>query len=378
VRPARFSVPRLLALAHRETLEVMRDSMRLVFAILGPVLLMFVFGLGVSFDIERVAFAALDADRTPESRAYLENFLESRYFEPHAPPADAAEAERRLRSGELRFTIEVPAGFARDLRAGRTPEVLAQVDGAFPFRGQSIMAYVEGAHAAFMQRLMQERGIEAPAPSAALEVRFRYNQDFRSLFAVVPGVMMIILMLIPAVTTAMGVVREKELGSITNLYVTPTTGLEFLLGKQLPYVAIALANFAVLLALSVAFFGVPLKGSAAALTAGAALYVLAATAFGLVVSSFVSTQIAAMFAAAILASVPTVQYSGFMLPVASMAPDAQAIARIFPPMYFEHVSVGTFTKALGMADVAGDLIALTLIAFAFTALARALLRTQER
>jgi ribosome-dependent ATPase len=128
----------------------------------------------------------------------------------------------------------------------------------------------------------------------------------------------------------------------------------------------------------VALFGVPLKGSLAALAAGALLYVSAATAFGLVVSSFVRTQIAAMFAAAILASLPTVQYSGFMVPVASMPPDAQLIARAFPPMYFEHVSVGTFTKGLQLADVLPDLAALALITAAFLAAARALLRTQER
>ncbi|HET9579439.1 MAG TPA: ribosome-associated ATPase/putative transporter RbbA [Usitatibacter sp.] len=373
-----FSVKRTLAQSYRESLEIARDPMRLVFAILGPVLLMFVFGLGVTFDIERVAFAVLDADNTAESRAYLENYTESRYFEQHAAPRDASQMEQRLRSGELRFAVEVPPGFGRDMRAGRVPQVLVQVDGAFPFRAQSVAAYVEGAHGAFVQRLLRERGVERlPAP-ADLEMRFRYNQDIRSMFAVVPGIIMIILMLIPAVTTAMGVVREKELGSITNLYVTPTTGIEFLLGKQLPYVAIALVNFAVLLLLTVVFFHVPLKGSAAALTAGAVLYVMAATAFGLVVSSFVRTQIAAMFAAAILASLPTVQYSGFMLPVASMSPDAQFIARIFPPMYFEHVSVGTFTKALGLADVATDLAALAIITVAFLALARALLRTQER
>jgi ribosome-dependent ATPase len=373
-----FSLRRMLALAYRESLEVMRDPMRLVFAIGGPVLLMFVFGLGVTFDIERVAFAALDADGTPESRMYLENYTQSRYFEPRRTPADGAELERRLRSGELRFAVEVPSGFGRDLRAGRAPEVLVQVDGAFPFRAQTVMAYVEGAHAAFLQRLAADRGLEGPPAAARLEARFRYNQAFRSMYAVVPGVMMIILMLIPAVTTAMGVVREKELGSITNLYVTPTTGIEFLLGKQLPYVAIALANFAVLFALSIAFFEVPMKGSATALIAGAVLYVAAATAFGLVVSSFVRSQIAAMFAAAILASLPTVQYSGFMLPVASMPPDAQAMARIFPPMYFEHVSVGTFTKALALRDVVPDLVAMAIITVAFLAAARALLRTQER
>jgi ribosome-dependent ATPase len=172
-------------------------------------------------------------------------------------------------------------------------------------------------------------------------------------------------------------VREKELGSITNLYVTPTTGLEFLLGKQLPYVAIALVNFLSLLAVAVLLFQVPVKGSLAALALGALLYVAATTAFGLLVSIFVKTQIAAIFAAAILSTLPAIQFSGLLLPVSSMSPDAQAIGHAFPSIYFQHVSVGVITKALGFDSLAGDYLALAVIIVAVLALARMALKTQE-
>jgi ribosome-dependent ATPase len=376
-RNRRFSLRRLWAYARREATELRRDPIRLSFALLGPILLMVVFGFGITFDVERLAYAALDADRSPESRRYLEDFATSRYFEQRRPPANPAELERRLRAGELRLGIEVPAGFGRDLRRGRAPEVAVWLDGAFPFRAQTSRGYVEGVHGAFVDELARGTGQPPPRLPAEVEVRFRYNQEFLSVYAVVPSVLMVLLMLIPAVMTAVGVVREKELGSITNLYVTPTTGLEFLLGKQLPYVGVALLNFASLLALAVLLFGVPLKGSLAGLVLGAALYVAATTAFGLVVSSFVRTQIAAIFAAAILASLPTIQYSGFLMPVSSMSPDAQAIGRLFPAMHFQHVSVGTFTKGLGLADVAGDFAALALILVGLLAAARLALRTQE-
>jgi ribosome-dependent ATPase len=373
----RFSLRRLWAYAQRETTELRRDPIRLAFALLGPIVLMVVFGYGITFDVERLAYAALDGDRSPESRRYLEGFSSSRYFDEHRPPANPAELERRLRTGELRLAVEVPSGFGRDLRRGRTPEVAVWLDGAFPFRAQTSRGYVEGVNGAFVDELARGAGQPPPRLPAEVEVRFRYNQEFRSVYAVVPSVLMVLLMLIPAVTTAVGVVREKELGSITNLYVTPTTGLEFLLGKQLPYVGLALLNFASLLALAVFLFGVPVKGSLVGLAIGAVLYVAATTAFGLVVSSFVRTQIAAIFATAILASLPTIQYSGFLMPVSSMSPDAQAIGRLFPGMYFQHVSVGTFTKGLGLADVAGDFVALALILAGLLVAARLALRTQE-
>jgi ribosome-dependent ATPase len=379
-RPARTgsSLRRMWAYAQRETTEIRRDPIRLAFAVLGPILLMIVFGYGISFDVENLSYAALDYDSTPESRAYLENFASSRYFKAREPLRSEADLEARLRGGDIKLAIEIPPGFGRDLRGGRAVDVAVWLDGAQPFRAETSRGYVEGVHQRFLREIAS-RGKDPPAqPPANVEFRFRYNQEFRSVFAIVPGVLMILLVLIPAVMTALGVVREKELGSIINLYVTPARGLEFLLGKQLPYIGLALLNFATLLALAVFLFKVPVKGSIAALTLGAALYVIATTGIGLLISSFVKTQIAAFFATAILTTLPAIEFSGFLLPVSSMSADAQAIGRAFPSTYFQHISVGTFTKALGASSLTADFAALTLFIVVILALSRAALRTQER
>jgi ribosome-dependent ATPase len=247
-----------------------------------------------------------------------------------------------------------------------------------PFRAETSRGYVEGVHERFLQELARGAGQQAAALPLTVEARFRYNQAFQSAYAMVPGIIMMVLVLIPAVMTALGVVREKELGSITNLYVTPTTGLEFLLGKQLPYVAIALVNFISLVVLAVVLFEVPVKGSLAALGLGATLYVFATTAFGLFISSFVRTQIAGIFAAAILATLPAIQFSGLLLPFASMSRDAQVIGGLFPSKYFQHISVGTFSKALEFSRFSGDFLALAIIAVVLLTLARLALNSQER
>jgi len=372
-----FTLRRLWAYARRETMEIRRDPIRLAFALLGPILLMIVFGFGITFDVERLSYAVLDRDRSPDSRAYLEAFSTSRYFKPHADLRDPRDLDRRMQNGELRFAIEVPPGFGRDLHSGRSPEIAVWLDGAFPFRAETTRAYVEGAHAQFMQSVAFRLSGHSPLPAANIEARYRYNQEFSSVFAVVPGSMMMLLMFVPAIMTALAVVRERELGSIVNFYVTPTTKLEFLLGKQLPYVGIGLINFATLVALAVFLFGVPIKASAAALVLGAVIYVIASTGFGLLVSNFVKTQIAAIIAAGILSTVPAIQYSGYLLPVSSLSRDAQIIGRAFSSTWYLHISVGTFTKGLDFASFATDFAALVIIVLVTLALAHIALREQE-
>ena len=368
---------RLWAYAEREATEIRRDPIRLAFALLGPVLLMIVFGYGISFDVESLSYAALDWDNSPESRAYLESYSSSRYFKEQPRLTSEADIEQRLRAGRIRLAVEIPSSFGRDLRRGRSPEVAVWLDGAQPFRAETSRGYAEGVHQEFLAELARSTGHSVPPPPMTIETRFRYNQDFKSVFAMVPGIIMMLLVMIPAVMTALGVVREKELGSITNFYVTPTTGLEFLLGKQLPCVGVAMLNFATLVALAVFLFHVPIKGNFIVLAAGALLYVTATTGFGLLVSSFVKTQIAAVFATAILSTLPAIQFSGMLLPVSSMSPDAQIIGRIFPSTYFQHISIGTITKALGLTAVAGDFLALGVIIVAIVALSRAAIKTQE-
>jgi ribosome-dependent ATPase len=377
-RPPRFSLRRLWAYARREVQEVRRDPIRLAFALLGPILLMIVFGYGISFDVQKLSLAAMDRDQSAESRAYLENFSSSRYFELQAPITDYNDLEKRMRGGKLKVAIEIPAGFGADIQRGRPTEVGAWVDGAMPSRAETSLGYVQGAHQAFLSDLVARQSTPPPTALLNIETRFRYNPTFNSVYAMVPSIMMLLLIFIPAMMTALGVVREKEMGSITNLYVTPVTGLEFLLGKQLPYAAIGLVNFACMLGLALFLFQVPVKGSALVLVTGAALYVIATTGFGLLISVFVRSQVAAIFAAGILTMLPAVQFSGMFTPLSSLTGSARMMGLGFPSTYFQQISLGSFTKALGFADLAPNLLWLATIILAYTLLARTFLATQEK
>jgi ribosome-dependent ATPase len=374
--PPRFSSRRLWAYAPREAMEIRRDPVRLSFALLGPVLLMIVFGYGITFDVDHLPYAVLDQDRSPDSRAYLASFSGSPYFEQREPIINHDDMERRLRSGELKVAIEIPPAFGRDVQRGRAPAVGVWIDGAMPNKGETSRGYVESVHQLYASTLVSEAARTRSPVNVAQ--RFRYNPEFRSVFAMVPGIMMLLLVLIPAMMTAVGVVREKEVGSITNVYATPVTSVEFLLGKQMPYSAIALANFVCLMLLAAFLFQVPMKGSAVVLVVGTFLYVVATTGFGLLISSFASTQVAAIFAAGILTSVPAISFSGWISPTSSLSGSGRVLGRLFPSMYFQAISLGTYTKQLGFAELRGDLLALAAFAVVFLAVSAALLPTQER
>ncbi|HEY1927383.1 MAG TPA: ribosome-associated ATPase/putative transporter RbbA [Caulobacteraceae bacterium] len=373
----RFSFSRVWAFARREAIELRHDTVRLLFAIFGPLLLMVVFGYGISLDVNHLTFAVLDFDRTHASEQYADSFRGSIYYDEKRPITDYRELERRLRNGELRFALEIPAGFERDLIRGRQPAAMAYVDAAMPFRAETARSYVEASTSQFEQRWRQDSGIpQAPQP-IKVNVRALYNQSFNSIYAMVPGDIMLLLMLIPSMLTALSVVRERELGSIANFYAAPATKSEFLLGKQLPYVVVALIQFASLVVLAVLLFHVPVKGSLLTLAVGGVIYVLASTGFGLLISVFAATQTAAIFAAAIIAILPAVQFSGMFVPVSSLTGTASLAAKIFPSTYFQAVSVGTFTKALGFNTLWPNIVALAVIAAVYFSLSAILLKKQE-
>ena len=372
-----FSPRRLLAYARREMLEIRRDPVRLAFALFGTVLLMLIFGYGISLDVEKIAYAVLDRDDTTLSRDYGQNIAGSRYFSERAPIRNYAELETRMRSDELQLVLEIPPGFARDVKRDRSPEIGAWIDGAMPFRAETARGYVEGLHESWLAAHARQNGLHTAAPAATIEVRYRYNQDFKSIYAMVPSTIALLLVFIPAVLMAVGVVGEKELGSITNFYATPVTRLEFLFGKQLPYVGIGILNFLIMFAMALFVFRVPLKGDFLPLATGAVLYVWATTGLGLLMSSFTKTQLAAIFGTAIATMTPATQFSGMMTPVASLTGGARIVGTFFPTTYFIQITVGTFTKALGLVDLVPEFLALAAFIPAFTLLSLLFLKKQE-
>jgi len=373
-----FTFARLVAVASREGKELLRDKVRLGFALLGAMFMMVIFGYGISLDVENLAFAVYDQDQTPQSRAYLEAFRSSRYFDERTPIIDSVQLHKRLQRSEIKLALEIPPGFGRDLYAGRQPAVAAWLDGGMPFRAETSRNYVEQVHQDNMvQMAALSSRPQSPGAAAKLETRFRYNQDVVSVNAIGPGVMALILAFIPAMLTALGIVREKELGSITNFYATPLTRLEFLLGKQVPYLVVSLINLALLVAMNLWLFGVPFKGSGLTLAFGGLLYVLATTSLGLLISAFTRTQIAAILGTMILTSLPTIQFSGLIVPRSSLDGAAAVSGMLFPAGYFLDIAVGTFTKALDLRELWPQCLALFGFFVAFTGLSLAMLKKQE-
>jgi len=373
-----FSLRRLLACTIRETLELVRDRIRLAFAVFGTAFLLLVFGFGISTDVNSLTFAVLDHDHTHESRAYLEELRGSAYFVEKPPLGDYANLEKQLADGDIDCAIEIPPGFGRDIARGRPASVAAWIDGARPFIAQTIRGYLQAMHQLYLSDPAVVTSQPAPNPPADIEIRLKYNQNFESIYAMVPSIISLELALFPAILMALAVVREKELGSITNLYVTPVTRLEFLLGKQVPYVGLAMVNFTLMFLMALIIFKVPLKGSFPTLFVATLIYVTATTAYGMLVSAFARTQIAALFGTAILTVLPATMFAGMTVPVSSLTGMAHIMGRLFPMTYFLPISVGTFTKGLGFADLGTDVAALTLFIPALLTLSLLLLRKQER
>lgn len=371
------SLERIYSYMWREALELKRDTVRATLALGGSLLLMFVMGYGISMDVENLRYAVLDRDQTQLSRNYALNLDGSRYFIERPPLADYAELDRRMRSGELSLAIEIPAGFARDVLHGRPVQIGAWIDGAMPQRAETVSGYVQGMHQHWLAQQVQERtGVAASAP-ASIETRYRYNPDVRSLPAMVPAVIPLLLLMLPAMLTALAVVREKEMGSIINLYVTPVTRTEFLLGKQLPYVALAMVNFAMMSLLAVTVFGVPMTGSFATLALAALLFAFSSTGMGLLASTLTKSQIAAMFFAMIGTLIPAVQFAGLLNPVSSLEGAGRWIGEMYPASHMFIISRGVFSKALGFSDLHSSFVPLLIAAPTILVAAILLLKKQE-
>lgn len=374
----RFSFSRLFAYSYRETMEVMRDPVRMTFAGLGSAILLIVIAYGISLDVENLTYAVLDHDQTPQSREYLRNYEGSRYFIERPELRSMDELERRLKSNDITLAIEIPSGFGRELKKGENSSVSTWIDGANTLRAGTIEGYVSGGHARYLSDLVSAQGINASAASnVMLEPRYRYNPSFESINAMGPKTPAMLLLLFPAILMAVSMAREKEIGTITNFYVTPTHRLEFLVGKQLPYVGIGVVNFFILTLIVVFLLQVPLKGSLLVLVLGAILYVFAATGFGLLVSSITKSQVAAVFATTILSMLPTLQFSGMIQPTSTLEGGGRLIGAIWPATYYMHLSVGAFTKGLGVSELTPDLIALAIFGPVFIALAAIFLKKQE-
>jgi ribosome-dependent ATPase len=377
--PMALPIRRMLAYSRNETIQIQRDPVRLAFAFVGSALLMLVFGFGITTDVEHIRFAAFDHDRSPESQIYLDQFAATgAYFTETPDVRSDTSGMDRLKSDDVSLVVEIPPDFGRDLRRGSRPDVMAQVDGAMPFRAETVRQYVRGVN----QKVLDDPGNPLATPpqkySPKFQSRFMYNPTFESIYSMVPSVPALLLILIPAILMTVSIVREKELGSIINFYVTPTGRIEYLVGKQLPYIAIGMINFFILVTLATLVFGVSIKGSFLTLMVCTLIYVTVTTGVGMVTSTFTKTQVAAVFITAILTIQPTIQFAGLLQPVSTLEGGAKIIGSIWPTTYYMHSSVGAYTKGISANLMLKDILVLAVTVPILLAISTLALRKQER
>jgi drug efflux transport system permease protein len=367
-----MNLRRIAAVASKEWRETIRDRMFVLLAFLLPILWMLVFGYGLVQDVENIPFAVVDRDHSALSRDYLYRFFESRYFSFQGYIPSENEADALLQSGKIRVAIIVQEKFEERLLAGQSVGVQTLIDGTFPLRTDIIKGYVIAINSAFSEERLvdyfsRRSGIsveqaEAQARPIRLEVRYLYNEEVRSTWSMVPALVMFTLMLSSPLLTALGIVREKETGSIYNIYSSTVTRIEFLAGKLLPYVLISWVNAVVLWVMATLWFSVPFKGNLPFFLAASLVFVLSSTGIGLLVSLLVRTQIAALLITMIVSILPTILYSGLIVPVSSLSPSSQIQAHLFPGMYYTNIVRGTFLKGVGPEVLWVDVLALAVYA----------------
>ena len=354
-----FSLTRLIGCLWRETLELSRDPLRALLALLGSAILMLVMGYGITMDVEDLNFAVLDRDQTITSQNYITNLSGSkRYFIEKPPITDYDDMDHRMRSNEIALAIEMPPNFGHDIQRGDPVNIGIWIDGAMPLRADTIKGYVQGMHLAWLSDKIKNTTGTASSSLANIETRYRYNPDIKSLQAMVPAVIPILLLMIPSMLAALSVVREKEMGSIINLYVTPVTRTEFLLGKQVPYIVISMLSFLLLLLMAVTIFGVPIKGSLLTLCLAGLAYCIIATGFGLLASTVTRSQIAVIFLTCVGTMLPAIQFSGLLNPVASLEGSGRYIGEVYPTTHMLIIARGVFNKALGFFDLHNSIFTL--------------------
>ena len=363
---------RILAVTSKEWREIVRDRLFLTLAFFVPVSLMIVFGYMLNLDVEHIPFAAVDYDKSATSRDYLHRYIDSRYFDYQGDVASEREIAPLLADSRIRLAIVIPPRFQENLMSGRAVAVQTLIDGTFPFRTASSKGYVVAINAAFNSELLgsyitrrfgvSSKTAKAIAQPVGVQLRYLYNQEVKSVWSIAAVLMMFVLMITPPFLTALGVVREKENGSIYNIYASTVTRGEFLIGKLTPYVGISILNMLVLWLLATRLFGAPFKGDPVFFFFASVIYVTCTTGIGLLVSLFVRTQVAAMMLTVIVTIVPSVLYSGLLVPIASMDSVGQFEAHLFPAMYYTDIVLGCFLKGGGLEQLWGKMLALLIYA----------------
>ncbi len=371
---------RISHLVRKELLQLRRDPQMLRIVFIAPLFQLFVFGYAVTTDVKHVATALLDQDRSLQSRELAERFVRSGYFDIVRLPDGPAAVDALLDGGAVQAALVIPRGFAADLAAERTARVQLLIDGSDSMTAGMVAGYAGGVAGEYSARIAGER-LERlrtrvqRVPAVEERTRVWYNPELKSVRYMVPGVVSMILFLVTMLLTSMAIVKEREIGTLEQLVVTPITPAELIVGKTLPYIAIGFIEMLLVLALSTFWFRVPIAGSVALLFALATVFIFTSLGLGLFISTISQTQQQAMMTTFFF-MLPSILLSGFMFPIANMPRIIQHVTLLIPLRYFLVIVRGIFLKGNGLAILWPQVV--VLLVFGVSILGLSVLRFRKR
>lgn len=372
-RARRFLI-RVGAMAAKEALHVRRDPRTLALGLVMPVVMLLLFGYGVSFDLERIPLAVADLDRSPASRELQRAFLAPGEFE-LAREAAGDEAEAIFRRRQALAVLAIPAGYGRDLARGEAARVQLLVDGSDAVTATQVLAKAEAIALAVTQRQAASLGL-AGAPPLQVKVWTRYNPEGRSAVFIVPGLAAYLMAIAAVMLTALAVAGEWERGSMEQLFASPVGRLEIILGKLLPYLALGMLQLLLVLAVGANAFDVPVRGNPAVIMLMGLLFLLGMLGQGLLISVLSKNQLVATQAGALSSLLPSLLLSGMLVPIENMPVALQALSRVIPARYLVHALRDVMLKGTGLSGLWTD--ALAMAAFAVAVLGIATARFKRR
>lgn len=363
---------RLRRMLVKEALQVLRDP-RMRFVVFGvPLVQMLVIAFALTTDVNRIDTAVLDRDHTPAARELLADFTASGYFEIIAWPQSPAEIDRLLDSGRVQLVLQIPAGFQRALGAGRTADVQLLADGSDTNSTTIALGYANQIVARYSQRMLAERAGMltggAPRPAVELQTRAWFNPNLESKNYFVPGLIAVMLIVVGMILTSVAIVREKEMGTIEQVMVTPLSSLEYILGKTIPYALISYVNMTLMLVLAMLVFGIRVQGSWLLLYALTGIYILGNLGLALLISVTAQSQQQAVLTA-FLFMMPCVLLSGFMFPIDNMPELVQYAVYLNPVRWYIEILRGVVIKGVGVSVLWRAILGQAVLAGAFILLA---------
>lgn len=333
---------RITAVVAKETKEILRDPITLGVSLAMPLVMLFLFGYAISLDVDKVSLGVLDRDRSQASRSLVDDFVSSRYFRLTRSIVTDSETRSVLDRSVVKAVLVIPSGFQAAIERRAPVRVQLLVDGTYSATAALVGAYARAIVATFRN---------ASRPAIGVETRVWYNPSLRSVNYVVPGLFGVILMAFPPLLTALAITREKESGSIQQIFASPLTPTEFLAGKLIPYGLIAFLQIVMVIAVGFVWFDVPLGGNMPLLFGAGLVYVFCTVGVGLLVSTVTRSQLVAMLLALIITLMPSFLFSGFLFPIFTMPYFLQLYTRIFPAGYFVDLSRGIVLKGAGLPEL---------------------------